>query len=133
MERNPPAPMTRKPARTPSAWVTVPTRNAQNGVIPANIRVCRLITRPRSSSGTVSCTVVLAPVMKSMPQKPMTTRSTIATPKRLTPATSIVAAPRVSAEPNSTATGGRSVPSEASTTAPATAPQPTAVMSRPKP
>src|SRR4029077_3607228 len=46
IETRPPAPVTRKPARTPSAWVMVPTRKAPNGVMPANISVCRLMTRP---------------------------------------------------------------------------------------
>ena len=101
--------------------------------MPANISVCRAITRPRSSSGTVSCTVVLAPVMKSMPQKPMTASSAIARPNRLTPATDMVATPSATAAPIRITTGGRSVPSEASATAPATAPRPTAVINRPKP
>ena len=123
----------KKPARGPKASTTEPTRKAPNGVMPANISVCRLMTRPRRSSGTLSCTVVLAPVMNSMPQNPMTSSRATATPKRPTLAISIVARPSVSAAVTSTWVGGRSVPSEASTMAPATAPSPTAVISRPKP
>jgi len=113
--------------------VTLPTRKAPNGVMPANISVCKAITRPRSSSGTVSCTVVFAPVMKSMPQKPITASSAMAMPKRDTPDIVIEATPSRRAETISTITGGRSVPNEARATAPTTAPRPTAVISRPKP
>ena len=66
---------------TPITFESVPIKNPPIGVLPANSRMYKLITRPRSASGTVSCSSVLALVEKIMPAKPSAINKTAETAK----------------------------------------------------
>jgi len=54
-------PPSRHAAGTPAPSATVPIREAPTGVAPAKTIMYTPMTRPRSSSGTVTWTIVLHP------------------------------------------------------------------------
>ena len=89
--------------------------------------------RPRSSSGTITWSVVLDPAMKMMPEKPIMSRTAAATQKCWTADSETVPRPSTTAALTSTPSGGRPRPRPARVAAPPSAPRPTAAIRSPKP
>ncbi len=89
--------------------------------------------RPRSSSGTVICTVVLQAVMNVIWAKPRAISTTTARPNRCTNESAMSRTDAVSAGATTAQSGGRPTEKVATASAPITAPTPSEAISRPKP